>query len=39
MAPVPSTATEAVRADGSGDSAAVKKVDGEYFDKQGNPTY
>jgi methanol metabolism-related c-type cytochrome len=31
--------TEAVRADGSGDPNAVKKVDGEYFDKQGNPTY
>ena len=31
--------TSAVRADGSGDPAAVKKVDGEYFDKQGNPTY
>jgi methanol metabolism-related c-type cytochrome len=26
-------------ADGSGDPAAVKSVDGKYFDKDGNPTY
>ena len=26
-------------ADGSGDPAAVKKEDGHYFDKDGNPTY
>ncbi len=26
-------------ADGSGDPTAVKSVDGEYFDKDGNPTY
>jgi hypothetical protein len=31
--------TSAVRADGSGDPAAVREVDGEYFDKEGNPTY
>jgi methanol metabolism-related c-type cytochrome len=31
--------TDAVRADGSGDPTAVKETDGEYFDKQGNPTY
>lgn len=28
-----------VRADGSGDPTAVKDVNGEYFDKDGNPTY
>jgi methanol metabolism-related c-type cytochrome len=27
------------RADGSGDPTAVKSADGEYFDKEGNPTY
>jgi methanol metabolism-related c-type cytochrome len=27
------------RADGSGDPTAVKEVNGEYFDKEGNPTY
>jgi methanol metabolism-related c-type cytochrome len=26
-------------ADGAGDPTAVKSVDGEYFDKDGNPTY
>ena len=26
-------------ADGSGDPAAVKDVNGEYYDKEGNPTY
>ena len=28
-----------VRADGSGDPAAVKQEDGKYLDKEGNPTY
>jgi methanol metabolism-related c-type cytochrome len=28
-----------VRADGSGDPAAVKSDDGKYFDKDGNPTF
>ena len=27
------------KADGSGDPAAVKDVNGEYYDKDGNPTY
>jgi methanol metabolism-related c-type cytochrome len=31
--------TSAVRADGSGNPTAVREVDGEYFDKEGNPTY
>jgi methanol metabolism-related c-type cytochrome len=31
--------TGAVRADGPGDSAAVKTEDGKSFDKEGNPTY
>ena len=31
--------TANVRADGSGDPAAVKEVNGEYYDKEGNPTY
>ena len=31
--------TNAVRADGSGNPTAVKEVDGEYFDKESNPTY
>jgi methanol metabolism-related c-type cytochrome len=31
--------TGAVRADGSGDPTAVKSADGEYFDKDSNPTY
>ncbi|MGO9675085.1 MAG: c-type cytochrome, methanol metabolism-related [Methylocella sp.] len=29
----------AARADGAGDPAPVSSTDGEYFDKQGNPTY
>ncbi len=28
-----------VRADGSGDPAAAKEVNGEYYDKEGNPTF
>ncbi len=28
-----------VWADGAGDPAAVKEVNGEYYDKEGNPTY
>jgi methanol metabolism-related c-type cytochrome len=31
--------TGSVRADGSGDPAAVKSEDGKFFDKQGDPTY
>jgi len=31
--------TDAVRADGSGDPAAVNSEDGKYYDKAGNPTY
>jgi len=31
--------TGTIRADGSGDPAAVKSEDGKYFDKDGNPTY
>jgi methanol metabolism-related c-type cytochrome len=31
--------TAAVRADGSGEPAAVKAEDGKFFDKQGDPTY
>jgi len=33
------TASMPACADGSGDPAAVKSVDGKYFDKDGNPTY
>ncbi|MGO9986547.1 MAG: c-type cytochrome, methanol metabolism-related [Rhodomicrobium sp.] len=32
-------ATAHVRADGSGDPAAVKETNGEWYDKDGNPTY
>ena len=31
--------TAPVRAEGAGDSTAVKSVDGKFFDKDGNPTY
>jgi len=31
--------SNAARADGSGDPAAVKQEDGKYLDKEGNPTY
>jgi methanol metabolism-related c-type cytochrome len=31
--------SQAAKADGSGDSAAVKETGGEYFDKAGNPTF
>ncbi|MGO9546233.1 MAG: c-type cytochrome, methanol metabolism-related [Rhodomicrobium sp.] len=32
-------ATAHARADGSGDPAAVKETNGEWYDKDGNPTY
>jgi methanol metabolism-related c-type cytochrome len=31
--------SQAAKGDGSGNPAAVKEVDGEYYDKDGNPTY
>jgi mono/diheme cytochrome c family protein len=31
--------SQAAKADGSGDPAAVKEVNGEYYDKDGNPPY
>jgi methanol metabolism-related c-type cytochrome len=39
IAAVTLLAAGAVRADGSGDPAAIRSQDGEYFDKAGNPTF